>query len=220
MIHPKKHPQSGGCMYLLFDFDGTLVDSFDCVMKKAMLLATQYRFKCFSTEEINQLRDLSSKELIKTLNIPIYRLPQLIHHMRKHLRQEMPHLPPATDIYPVVKKLKQAGFSLGILTSNSIENVSIWLESHQMKDFFNFIHNESNYFSKRYLIKKTIKTYQINKERTFYIGDETRDIEAAHKNHIQSVAVTWGYNSEKALSKYAPSFIARHPDDLLSILLS
>ena len=206
-------------MYLLFDFDGTLVDSFDCVMKKAMILAEQYHFKFFSPDEIKLLRDLSSKELIKTLNIPIYRLPQLIHHMRRHLRQEMHNLPPTPNIQPVIESLKHAGFSLGILTSNSVENVSIWLESHQMKHCFKFIHNESNYFTKRYLIKKTLKTYHIHKEQTFYIGDETRDIEAAHKNHIQSVAVTWGYNSEKALSKYGPSFIARHPNDLLSILL-
>lgn len=207
-------------MYLLFDFDGTLVDSFDCVMRKAMLLAEAYHFKFFSQDEIQLLRDFSSKELIKTLKIPIYRLPQLIHHMRKHLRHEMPNLAPTPDIYPVIQQLKDAGFSMGILTSNSIENVSIWLESHQMNHFFSFIHNESNFFSKRYLIKKTLKTYHIDKSRTFYIGDETRDIEAAQKNHIQSIAVTWGYNSEKALSKYEPTFIARHPEELLSIILN
>ena len=204
-------------MYLLFDFDGTLVDSFNCVLKKAMLLAEEFHYKKISEEDIESLRELTSKELIKLLDIPVYKIPKLIHHMRKHLRNEMQKLPPVADIHPVVETLYNAHFSLGILTSNSVENVSKWLESHHMQHFFRFIHSESNYFSKKYLLKKTLKTYKIDKTKTYYICDETRDIEAATKNDIKSVAVTWGYNSEKALLQYQPAFIARHPKDILAI---
>ena len=61
-------------------------------------------------------------------------------------------------------------------------------------------------------------SYKIDKSKAYYIGDETRDIEAAKKNHIKSIAVTWGYNSETALEKYDPSYIAKTPKDLLTIL--
>jgi phosphoglycolate phosphatase len=204
-------------MYLLFDFDGTLVDSFDCVMEKAILLADELNFRKISEEEIEVLRGLSSKELIKLLNIPLYKLPKLVHHMRKHLRKEMHGLAPIAHIRPVIEKLYNADFSLGILTSNSVENVSIWLKSHDMHQFFDFIHNESTYLSKKYLLKRTLKAYKIDTSRTFYICDETRDIDAATKNKMKSIAVTWGYNSEVALLKYDPAFIARHPDDILKI---
>ena len=204
-------------MNLLFDFDGTLVDSFNCVMEKAILLAEEYNYRTIDFDKIETFREMSSKELIQFLKIPFYRIPKLIHIMRKHLRSEMHNLPPISDIYPVVEKLYNAKFSLGILTSNSVENVWMWLELHQMRRFFSFVHIESNYFSKKYLIKNTLKTYKLDKSETFYICDETRDIEAANKNDVKSVAVTWGYNSEKALLKYQPSFIAQNPEDILSI---
>ena len=205
-------------MYLLFDFDGTLVDSFNCVAEKAILLSEEFSLKPFKREEIDNLRHLSSKELIKFLHIPIYKIPKLIYKMRQHLRNEIPNLPPFPDIYQVVEGLYHTESILGILTSNSVDNVSKWLELHNMRHFFKFIHTEPNYFSKRYLLKKTMGSYKIDKSRAYYIGDETRDIEAAKKNHIKSIAVTWGYNSETALEKYDPSFIANTPKDLLTIL--
>ena len=204
-------------MYLLFDFDGTLVDSFDCVLKKSILLSDEFYFRKLNDDEINGLRDLSSKELIKFLQVPIYKIPKLILTMRKHLHNEMRNLTPFPNIYQVVERLYDHKFSLGILTSNSVENVSLWLDLHKMSHFFNFIHTESNFFSKKYLLKKTISSYKIDKSQTYYIGDETRDIDAAHKNNIKSIAVTWGYNSEKALLKYEPSFIVQRPEDILAL---
>ena len=65
--------------------------------------------------------------------------------------------------------------------------------------------------------KKLLKKYKTDKSQTFYIGDETRDIDAAKKNGIYAVAVTWGFNSEKILLQHQPDFIARRPEDLLNI---
>jgi phosphoglycolate phosphatase-like HAD superfamily hydrolase len=46
---------------------------------------------------------------------------------------------------------------------------------------------------------------------------ETRDIEAAQSNDIYSIAVTWGFNSEKILLQHQPHYIARKPEDILAI---
>lgn len=207
-------------MHVLFDFDGTLVDSFYCTVEKTILLADEFKFRKIQDHEIESLRELSSKEVMKFLEIPFYQIPQLIYHMRKHLRNEIPKLPPVAQICPTLEALHQANCSLGILTSNSVENVTLWLELHKMRHFFDFIHTESHYFSKKTLLKKTLTRYQIDKTQTFYVGDETRDIDAAHKNQIQSIAVTWGYNSEKTLLQYQPSFIVKKPEDILAICLT
>lgn len=204
-------------MYLIFDFDGTLVNSFHCVIEKTILLSKEFNFRKIEEHETEGLRELSSKDLIKFLKIPFYKLPKLIYHMRKQLQHEMKNLNPVVNIYPVLEQLHNAHFSLGILTSNSIENVSMWLDLHQMQHFFNFIHVESHYFAKKYLLKKTIKKYQLDKSQTYYIGDETRDIDAANKNAIKSIAVTWGYHSEKTLLQFQPSYVAKNPEDLLTI---
>ena len=204
-------------MYLLFDFDGTLVDSFHCVMGKAILLAEELKFRKINQDEIEHLRNLSALEIIRYLDIPIYKIPQIIYQMRKHLHHEMERLQPITHMPQVVEKLCHAGFSLGILTSNSKENVVDWLESHHLQHYFHFIRTESRFLSKKYLLKKTLKIYKINPSQTFYIGDETRDVDAAKKNKVKSIAVTWGYNSEKTLLKCQPTHIIRNPEEILTI---
>lgn len=203
-------------MYLLFDFDGTLVKSFDCVIKKAMLLADEYSFRRIHPHEIDGLRDMSSIEIIKLFNIPMYKIPMLISQMKKHLHREMSTLMPVSGIQQILEQLNNAQFTLGILTSNSVENVKKWLDINQMSHLFSFIHSESTYFSKKYLIKKILKKYKIDQSQAIYIGDETRDIDAAKYNNISSVAVTWGYNSEKAILAYQPSYVARIPEDILT----
>ncbi|CAM2904162.1 HAD-superfamily hydrolase [Legionella steigerwaltii] len=204
-------------MHLLFDFDGTLVDSYDCVIEKTNLLAEQFNFRKIKEHEIEHLRDLSSRELINFLGISFYKIPSLIRQIRHLLHEQMVHMKPVSNIPSILETFYKSGYSLGILTSNSVENVHIWLDTHQIHHFFNFIHDESNCFSKRHLLKKTLKKYKIDKNKVFYIGDETRDIEAAKRNNIQSIAVTWGYNSEKTLLKHHPTYLAKQPEDLLTI---
>lgn len=206
-------------MNVIFDFDGTLVDSFHCVMEKTNLLADEYQFRKIEEHEREAMRDLSSIEVIQSLKIPFYQIPKLIYQMRKLLRREIPQLAVVSGIRETLERLHQAECTLGILTSNSVENVTSWLLQNKLRPLFSFIHCESRYFSKKYLLKKTLKKYKLDRERTFYIGDETRDLEAAHKNSIKSIAVTWGYNSEKALLQYQPTWLAKTPEELCDIIL-
>ncbi len=202
-------------MYLIFDFDGTLVDSFRMVIEKFNLLANDFNFRKIPLEEIDELRHLNSRDLIKYLKIPIYKIPSVLHRARKYLQEEMHKLTPFIGIPKTLHDLSVAGFSLGIVTSNSEENVIAWLNYHKMKQYFNFIHIESSYFGKKRILKKVMKINRI--EKAFYIGDETRDIEAAKQCSMSSIAVTWGFNSEKILSQYHPHYIARVPEDILTI---
>jgi len=205
-------------MHLIFDFDGTLVDSFDKVIEQLNILADEFNFKRIQQAEISALKNLSSKELIQYLKIPVYKIPSVLYRARKQISHAMPMLAPFVNLPQVLQKMHDASISLGILTSNSEENVTTWLEINNMKHLFDFIHIESNFFGKGRVISKVIKKYSMDKQHAFYIGDETRDIEAAKQNSIHSIAVTWGFNSEKILLQHRPDYIAKKPEDLLTIL--
>lgn len=91
--------------YLIFDFDGTLIDSFHIVIEKFNLLANEFAFrKITDSNQINMLRDLTSTELIKYLKIPIYRIPNILRCVRKYMQNEMKLLPPVINLPEVLKK--------------------------------------------------------------------------------------------------------------------
>jgi phosphoglycolate phosphatase len=202
----------------IFDFDGTLVDSFDTVVNKFNLLAKEFNFRSIKDDEIDDLKNLTSKQLIKHLNISLYKIPKVIKKARMLMQNEMKLLPPVKNMKEVLCQIYDMHVHIGILTSNSAENVSEWLNANDMQHFFDFIHVDQNYFGKKRVLRKMIKSYKMDKSHTFYIGDETRDVEAAKGCGVQSVAVLWGFNSEQILSQCQPHFIARKPEDLLTLL--
>ena len=124
---------------------------------------------------------------------------------------------PFSSLCEVLRKIHDLNINVGILTSNSLENVTAWLKHNQMDSFFNFIHAESSFFGKKRILRKIIKTYKMERPQIFYIGDETRDVEAAKECNVYSVAVTWGFNSEKILTQHQPHYIVRKPDDILTM---
>jgi phosphoglycolate phosphatase len=117
-------------MYLIFDFDGTLVDSFSNAIDKFNLLAEEFSFRKVSFHDVEGMRNLSSRELIKFLRIPLYKLPKVIQRARNFIHADIQVLNSFEKLPEVLQKLYNAGVSLGILTSNSEANVSTWL-THQ-----------------------------------------------------------------------------------------
>ncbi len=205
-------------MNILFDFDGTLINSHTKAIELYNQSADNFNIRKIQADEIETLKNLNSKDLVKYLGIPFYKVPQILLNVRKLLKSEMLSLQPISTIQDIIKQLHASNFHMGILTSNSLENVHTWLKHHDMEQYFSFVHAESSYFGKGRLIKKLLKKQHIPTSRVWYVGDETRDIEAATDNHIRSIAVTWGFTSEKILSTYHPTAIARNPRDLVEIV--
>ena len=202
----------------IFDFDGTLVDSFDYASTLLATLADEFQFKKVPAHEIFELKNLSSRQLLKHLKIPFYKLPRIILRARQHMAKEILNLLPPQDLLQALNALVDQNILLGILTSNSITNVEQWLANHGITHCFSFIKNESKFFGKADVLKKIIKGYPIKRQQVYYIGDETRDIQAAKKIGINAVAVAWGFNSEDILKEYKPDFLAQNPLDLLNLV--
>jgi len=61
-----------------------------------------------------------------------------------------------------------------------------------------------------------LKQEKINPKAAIYVGDETRDIEAA-KSHIKAIAVSWGFNSAEVLASKTQIFLIHQPKQLIVI---
>lgn len=116
----------------------------------------------------------------------------------------------------VIKVLSKEHF-LGIITSNSEENVKIFLKNNNLTKHFNLIHSNLSLFGKDKSIKKVMKSRKMKRGNIIYIGDESRDVNAGKKAGIKTVAVTWGYEAESVLKKAKPTYIVTKPQELLSL---
>ncbi|NES07303.1 MAG: HAD hydrolase-like protein, partial [Okeania sp. SIO2F4] len=81
-----------------------------------------------------------------------------------------------------------------------------------------FITSGTTLFGKHRAIKKYLKSENIQPEEMVYVGDETRDINAAKKAKVKAIAVTWGFNSREALSEYQPDALVEQPQELIEVI--
>ena len=201
---------------IIFDFDGTLADSFGNVMAIFNELANEYGLHQIKQEDIPELRKISSREILKKFRFPVWRLPFLLSEGKKMFGQRIASINPFSGIKEMLLGLKKRGCVLGILSSNSEENIRKFLTRNQV-DVFDFIHTENNFFGKGKAIKRTIEKYKFDAGNVFYVGDETRDIEAAKKCGVKVISVSWGFNDREILEKYSPDFLIDKPEELLKI---
>ena len=204
---------------IIFDFDGTLADTIDILLSVTNRLSAEFGFKSATKEELAQLSNLNSWQILQYSGISIFKFPLLIRRLKAELHSELPHIQLFPGIKEVLLELKKRGFQLGIITSNSRENVLGTLEKNGLQDTFTFIDSSST-FGKHKVINRWLKTEHINAEEVVYVGDEIRDIAAARKTGIKVIAVGWGFNSPEALAAQNPDFLIERPQELIEIMNS
>ena len=201
---------------IIFDLDGTLADS----TKKSIEILNRFLLENKqSPVTINQVRTMGIKRLIKTKVPGKLKVLRLVALGRTRIAPFMANFnlyKSFDEILPILAKNN----TLGIITSNSELNARDFLKKHTIENYFKFVYSENSLFGKHKVINKVIKTYSLDKNQTAYIGDETRDIEAARKAGVKSIAVAWGYESGEVLAAAKPDFIVENPKQLLSVLTS
>ncbi len=196
--------------FILFDFDGTLVDSFDTVLEVYNEVAGNVNAVQISPAEKAGLRHLHMKEILAKFKVPWHKVPFLRTQVIKGMSKYITHLQMVPGISEVLEALKVQEYTLGIVTSNSEALVRNVLASNGI-NVFDVIYEDHSMFGKHHVIKRFLNTFNLSPARVIYVGDEVRDIEAAHKAGIKVLAVTWGFNAQELLLKASPDGLAQAP---------
>ncbi|MEG3439926.1 HAD-IA family hydrolase [Pannus brasiliensis CCIBt3594] len=203
---------------VVFDFDGTIADTHDTFVEIVNGLAAEFGYKPVNSEEVEILKNLSSREVIERSKVPPFWIPFLLYRVKREFNKRIDRLEPFADLHSCLASLKERGYTLGIITSNTRENVTTFLKKHQLFDFFDFIYSGTPLFGKHKIIDRLIRQNRFQLSEVIYVGDETRDINAAKKSKVKAIAVGWGFNSPKILAKFQPDYLIHHPRELLEIL--
>ncbi len=203
---------------VIFDFDGTIADTFSIFCNTLRELSEDFGQKELSEKDIKAYRARGAKELIKNYKIMPWRIPFLIRKGRDIFQDKIKEAEPFPQISDVLSKLVENNIELGILTTNSEKNVRIFLNGHNL-EVFTFVVSVPSVFSKSRTLGRTLKRFNLNRNEVVYVGDELRDVENAKKAGVDVIAVTWGYNKRELLIQSNPTFVVDTPRELLSTLL-
>ncbi len=202
---------------LIFDFDGTIADDMHLMIGKFNKIAGGFNLPQIRDDEIEKLRGEGSTGIFLNLKISKLKLFLLTRQLQNDFYNSLTECKPFKDIPKILKSLKKRGHKLGIISSNTKENILKFLAQSDL-EVFDFVYSGRNLFGKEHVILKAIKQYHLVKSDCVYVGDEDRDVIAAKKAGVLVIAVTWGFNNRKLLEKYQPAFIAEAPVELLHLV--
>ena len=211
---------------LLFDYDGTLVDSAKMIIEGTIEAFNRCGLVIPEPEEIQagigQKLDIAIKSYLPlehkgTLDEVIRQYRQW--YVEKDLEGKQ-FEPLFEDVKPVLEILHQDGWNLGIATNKSLRGLSRGLQHHKIERFFSIIMTTDNFTPKpnKAMAMHALKKLKVKNSDAFMIGDTIHDIKMGKNAQINTIGVTWGYNSIEELQQSKADYIINHPNKLFKIL--
>lgn len=199
---------------LIFDFDGTIADTLEAIVTITNRLAVHYGYPQTTPERLKYLRALSTAELLAQSHVPLFQVPFLMRRVRRELHQDVDSIQPFKHLSDVLLALAADGFTIMIASSNAPSTIRPFLERHGLNNVFDQIYGNIGLLGKARSLRRIMRRHRLVPEEILYIGDETRDIEAAHCQGLAVAAVSWGFSDRTALEAQGPTFLVDTPEDL------
>jgi phosphoglycolate phosphatase len=186
----------------IFDLDGTLVDSFPWFLRVVNDVARDFDFRPVAADDVPALRRAGARDILKRLDVPLWKVPQIASRMRRMKREHLSELPLFPGVPEMLDALHRAGIRLALVSSDSEANARLQLGGNAPR-FSDFACGAS-LFGKSAKFRRMVKRAGIAPARAIAIGDEMRDMDAAQAAGIAFGGVAWGYADPAALRARNP----------------
>ncbi|MBE6486703.1 MAG: HAD family hydrolase [Methanosphaera stadtmanae] len=202
----------------IFDFDGTLVDSYRDSIKYFNITLEQFNLPTFDLD-------------VEGLDYQIFR--EFIHEQIIGIEEEFMKKftlnykdSPQVNTYlydgiiDVLQELQNRKITLAICSNreqNNLEElVNDFLDGIDFKYISGTV-NEEHCKPDPYRINEIIRKENIEKDKILYFGDKVADIEAAKAACIDMVLVTYGQGNDEAYSDSYPLKLIDNPKEILDL---
>jgi len=210
---PPSASARGDYRLVVFDFDGTLADSFDWFVRALNEIAPRYRLRPVAPGERDRLRELPARTVLRQLGLTWWKLPAVARALRWRMTDDLDGLRLFAGVESMLRELGAAGLALGIASSNSERNVRRLLGAENLRPV-RYLECGAAIHGKRARLRRILSAARVAPSNAIYIGDEIRDIEAAHALGMAAGAVLWGYNSARALRGHEPDRVFESMDEI------
>lgn len=211
---------------IIFDFDGTLVDSAPGITHTLKLLAERYHKRVLPRHEIEPIISMGSGAMVKA----IFDIDE--HHRDyESLRKELlaiyaRHGIFENQFYPEVPKLlhtlEDNGYTWGIMSNGRSNIVNATLANLHYTNHAASIVCADNVSKRKPSpegVLKVAKACSYSPENCIYVGDAITDIEAGNAANMQTVAALYGYvPPAKPAETWGADYMIATPLELLELL--
>jgi phosphoglycolate phosphatase len=209
---------------LIFDWDGTLVDSIDWIVQCVQTAAQQCDCPIPQPQAAKDIIGLSIEQAVKTL-FPSAN-PALKQQLATCYSDTFFSKQTTVDdlfdgVLAMLLQLQQKGYQLAIATGKTRKGLDKVLASTGVGDLFSITRCADETASKPHplMLEEIMQHTQIKPERTLMIGDSVHDLQMALNAQICAVGVSCGAHPAHVLQRYQPLVCLSQTSDLLELII-
>ena len=214
---------------VLFDYDGTIVDSAKMIVKGAI---EAFRMCGLPDPDPNKVRENIGKPLATALDAYApegYEVnPEMISNAYRKWYAEQGRLglqnePLFPGMFKLINDLKiNKEFHIGVATNKSRIALNNGLKKHNLINIFDITltMDEAKAKPDPDMAIQAMSMLNIEKKSTIIVGDTINDIGLGVNAGINSIGVAWGYNSIEMLRNEGADFIIKDSEELFDTIIN
>jgi phosphoglycolate phosphatase len=209
-------------MLLIFDWDGTLLDSTGKIVSCMQMAINELNLPFRDELQVKNIIGLGLPEAIGTL-FPDIDEECCLNMMAAYSRSFREADQTPCNFYPgvqqVLEYLKTEGHQLAVATGKSRKGLNRVLHNLQLTEFFDGSRCADETASKPdpLMLMQLMSEFSVEPRDAVMVGDTEFDLGMANNAGIKSVAVSYGAHSKERLLKHEPELIIDSFEQLLQV---
>jgi phosphoglycolate phosphatase len=213
------------CSLVIFDLDGTLLDTLGDLHSSVNFALRKFRFP---ERTIDEVRSFIGNGVVKLMerstpeNTDEETQQRCLDAFRKYYLQHMSDTTaPYAGVTELIKELRAQGIKIAVVSNKLHPAVEDLCESY----FSGLIHKamgvsvEDERKPSPINVIRTMELFEADADNCIYIGDSEVDVQTAHNAGLKCVGVTWGFRTREELISAGCDLIADTCDEIKDIIL-
>jgi pyrophosphatase PpaX len=204
---------------LLFDLDGTLIDTNDLIIESFLHTLNHYYPEQYQRDDV--LTFIGPPLYDTFVKMDETRVDEMITHYRDFNMTKHDELVREFEgVYETVKLLHEKGLKLGIVTTKMRQTVVMGLKLTGLDQFFDVVvclDDVTNAKPDPEPIHLALQQLGSTPEEAIMVGDNYHDILAGKNAGTKTAAVSWTIKGVEYLQTFEPDYMLTHMEDLLPL---
>lgn len=204
---------------LLFDFDGTLLDTNELIVQTFLSVLGEHFPGQYGREDVLHFIGPSLEQTFT--KIAPGRVDELSDQYRRLNRTLHDELVSEYDgVTETLRTLKSRGLKMAIVSTKREETILHGLQlmgAHDIFDALVALDHVQNPKPHPEPLELALRLLDADQEGALMIGDNSHDIEGGKNAGVRTAGVAWAAKGEAFLAAYEPDFMLNHISDLLEL---